>query len=1564
MDDKIIWKIIGKYFNDNPNILVDHHLESYNDFFKHSIFQIFKEKKPIRIQSNFDSKINDYRNKCIMYFGGKDGNKVYLGKPIIYDDNNSHYMFPNEARLRNMTYGLTIHYDIDIEFYTILDDGELPTEVNINDEIDIETETAFDYNEKKIFKNVKEDFGNLEPIEETTEGGAKKKKIARQTRNKKPYKMTTSLSAEIKKATEESMIDNNIQFESMTLEKIYLGKIPIMLQSDFCILSGLSPEVRQSMGECKHDFGGYFIINGKEKTVICQEKFADNALYVRTFEKENKEEEELKYLCSARIVSASSNVSKPKRTFSVHMVATSTQYTNKNIVVEIPNVRQAIPLFIVFRALGIISDKAIIEMCLLDMDKHKDIVDLFIPSIHDAGGIISQKLAIEYISTFIKGKRKEQVLYILSDYFLPHIGETNYTEKAYYLGYMVHKLLCVHTGIEKPTDRDHFKYKRIELIGSLLYDLFSDYFTEQQKIIRKEYDTRLNLNKSLYGTNLKTLISSYKDDIFKNKVVDAGISKAFKGNWGAYSQTKRIGVVQDLNRLSFNGYLSHLRKTNLPLNAEKLVPPRLLHSSQWGFIDPMDTPDGGNIGLHKALSISTYVSRGKMPRETMIKWLRENISMKYLEECGPKLLSNMTKIIINGYWAGAIFNPIECVEKMRLYRRNALLPIDTSITFEIKSNIIHIYNDAGRLCRPIFYKDFLTTKLSIENSNIKTLIKDDDFSWNDLVTGFNEKKIENFDRNHNNIYELFELYDGVKTETNPKKLERFIAKKAILDYIDCSESEDALIALNYDDFSKGNYTHMEINESLILGILGNQVIFPENNQAPRNMFSCGQTKQVCSIYHSNYQLRMDKSAMILHYGQIPLVKSRYLEYFNKEEMPYGENTIVAIMCYGGYNMEDSVLINEGALHRGLFNTSYFTTYETHEELKQTNEGTVETKFKNIESVSNIIGKKPGYNYDKLDSYGIIKEGTIVDDKTILIGITNKSPDSPEIDMSKTTKKGQLGIVDKCFITEGIEGERIAKVRIREIRIPNLGDKMASRAGQKGTVGLVVHERDMPFTKDGIRPDIIINPHAIPSRMTVGQLVECITGKACAIMGGFSDCTAFVNKGSKVSIFGNILSNFGYHSSGNDILYNGMTGEQIESEIFMGPTYYMRLKHMVKDKINYRARGPITAMTRQSVSGRANDGGLRIGEMERDAVASHGIVDFMKDTMMERADKYKMAICNNSGMIAICNPSKNLFLSPMCDGPIRFSGSIDGQSMNIENVSKYGRDFSIIEVPYSLKVLIQELMAINVQFRIITESNIEQIESMSYSKNILELSGLTKHEEIRNTIKKKLDEDKPEDEISPEWHPMLTPPNLENAEYEHNPDSPDYPESPESIEISEIPGGTNSESMKIDKDEFVEGEEVVYIEDDANPKSIWTIVKKSPNFITIQRNRDDDEINPEKDIKVVRAEKIARPGDFVFNTPDEDISETSMNNPTVVNPALNNMPYKVNIAPVINVLGGNENKDIQFPAQTTSESIPMIPEDNNIVIRNPTSDGNVVQPTNTIESAQDIANGGFVIKKSN
>ena len=1408
MDNETIWNIINKYFQDNPQALVRHHIDSYNDFYKNGIYQIFKEKNPIVLYSKLDPVTNEYMSQCKLYMGGKDGSKIYFGKPVIHDDNNVHYMYPNEARLRNMNYSMTIHYDVEIEFIDKLLPGQEPTIIGGGEESGIITDESKDenttttiveaVNKDKTIEENQNKQNNVKHEEKEKSGGAPKPtKVKKKQTEDVRFEMTTKTAAQLRELSEKAK-ENNTQTRNHVLEKIFLGRFPVMVQSDFCILHGLPKETRHAMGECRNDLGGYFIIDGKEKTIVAQEKFADNMLYVKKVNDDN-------YLYSAEIRSVSENVSKPVRTFSVKICTPGSKYTNKQIVVNIPNVRAPVPLFIVFRALGIISDKDIISHCLLDLDKYEPLVDLFIPSVHDASNIMTQQNALKFIALLTKGKGTVHALEILNDYFLPHIGETNYIAKAYALGDIVFRLLSVYAGIEKPTDRDNFKYKRVELVGSLLYDLFREYWNIQLKSVHLEFEKRLYYDQEMYENNLFGLINNNYKEVFRERELEKGFKKAYKGNWGAQSHTKRIGVVQDLNRLSFNSALNHLRKTNLPLDSGvKLVGPRVLHNSQWGFIDPIDTPDGGSIGLHKHLAISTYITRG-VSREPMIAWLREKWAMKLIEEFTPLGLSKSTKVYVNGFMTGAVDKPIQCIETFRLYRRNALLPIYASATFDIKLNTIFVYTDAGRLCRPIFYKDEHSKKMSYQAKNILKLLQENNFTWEQLITGFNKKRESiPFDPSEMKIYDLYELYEGVESETNPAKLERFLNNNAILDYIDNSESEHTMIAFDTDQYEASSgenketkYTHCEIHNSLMFGMMCNMIIFPENNPATRNSFSCGQSKQACSMYHTNYQVRMDKTAVLLNYGQTPLVKSRYLDHITHEENPYGENAIVAIACYTGYNVEDAILVNEASIKRGLFRTSYISCYESHEESSKNVDTITDIKFMNVQENPEVVGTRSGSDYSQLDENGIIKTGTIVTEDTALIGkvVVNHpivdnalNQDIIHSDDSKFPKKGQTGFVERVFITDDEEGKRIAKVRIIDQRIPTLGDKMASRAGQKGTIGMVIPERDMPFTADGLRPDLIINPHAIPTRMTIGQLVECITGKACAMMGGFGDCTAFNNKGSKIGVFGEILTKQGFHSNGNEILYDGMNGKQMESEIFMGPTYYMRLKHMVKDKVNSRRKGPRTKLTKQTVGGRANDGGLRIGEMERDTIISHGITDFLAESMMDRGDRYYLAICNHSGMISIYNPAKKLFMSPMADGPLKYVGSLENENMRLEHVTQFGRSFSVISIPYSFKLMIQELQAINIQIRIITEDNIDQIENMSYSNNIEKVTnGKIKSSESLITSIQKLLQEKIQDRVltpdendftptSPEYDP--TSPAYDPTSPAYNPESPVYnPNSP-------------------------------------------------------------------------------------------------------------------------------------------------------------------------------------------
>jgi DNA-directed RNA polymerase II subunit RPB2 len=1237
------------------------------------IRQIFKEHNPIVFQKEKDEKTDTFRNVSRFYLGGKNGDKIYYGKPVIYDETGTtsrvHYMYPNEARLRNMTYGVTIHYDVDVEFDNV-----------VTQEQEQEQE---------------------EQEEEKGRGGEQelsKKSVSRE-------KTVTT-----------------------TLPQILLGKFPIMVHSNLCILTGLPKDVAYNLGEDKSDHGGYFIIDGKEKIIVSQEIFADNMLYVQTRSPDDK------YSHSVEIRTVSEDTSKPERKLRVYMVAPSPRYTNGQIVVEIPNVKRPIPLFILMRALGVISDYDIIETCLLNMSENRDLIELFRPSVHDANKIFTQRAAIEYIGIFIKGKSVVQAQHILMNFFLPQIGELNYQSKAFFLGYMVNKLVRVKANVESPIDRDSLKFKRIKISGKLIHSLFNEYYAQQIKRIRTLLDFKYNYNSAILSERFTEIVKEY-DDIFKDRIVEEGLRRAFKGDWGGSEFTKQAGIVQDLNRLSYNSAISHLRKVNLPLDASaKVIKPRLLHGSQWCLMDPVDVPDDG---LQKHFAISAHITNGCNGSD-MTRWLikEPGINLLSLEKHPKDFLFYQTKVFVNGAWIGVVTDPELVVDRIKTCRRLSFIPVHISCSWDIQFREIQIFTDGGRACRPVYYYNHDKKMFAFQaNKTILKLLTERKFNWNELVGGFGVKRI-----NYNEFYNtaddmasMMKLYDNLPEGIT---FERMAQRMAVLEYIDASEENNALFAFRPDDKVKegsAQFTHSDIHPSLMFGVMGNLISFPENNQLPRNTFSCSQSKQAVSLYNTSFLQRFDKMGVVLNAGQIPLVKTRYLKYFNNEQNPYGQNAIVAIMCYNGYNVEDSILFNEGSIKRGLFRTSYYNMYETREDSKQSSGERIDSRVVNMNEYQqkNAVvnaGRGEGYDYSNLDANGLILENTMVTEKSVLIGqvVTNSKNPGRVVDASVRPKKGQIGYVDKTYITEAANPEipsRIAKVRIREDRAPNIGDKFASRCGQKGTVGLIIPEKDMPFTADGVRPDLIVNPHAFPSRMTIGQFVETIMAKACVVYGAFGDCTAFVNLGNKQATFGSMLQKESYSSTGTQILYNGATGEQIESEIFIGPTYYMRLKHMVKDKINFRARGPNTNLTRQPVQGRANDGGLRIGEMERDGVIAHGATRFLQESMLVRGDNYYMAICNKTGMTAIYNPDSDVFMSPMADGPIQFNDALT-DNPKLVNITRFGRSFSVVQIPYSLKLLIQELQTMNCVMRVITEDNIDQIESMSFSDNYKILSGQT------------------------------------------------------------------------------------------------------------------------------------------------------------------------------------------------------------------------------------------------
>jgi len=1042
------------------------------------------------------------------------------------------------------------------------------------------------------------------------------------------------------------------------LKKVNIGKIPIMVGSNYC-----SSKINKD-GECEYDLGGYCIINGNEKVIVGQEKIAEQKVYVFKGSKTN-----LKYSHIAEVKSVSKKGFNTPKNCSIKF-STKDVLKGKTLRVNIPHCRIDVPLFIMFRAFGIISDKDILKHILYNLNNNTDKLNLLHSTIEEGSEIKTQDEALEYILKYssilgqpkdIKINRERKIILfkeMMERDVLSHVGPS-FKKKGLFLGYMVNKLLKCYFNEIPYDDRDSYCNKRVETSGYLMALLFRQYFTKMTKDMRNQIMKELNSNpwKNSKNMNIESIVNNNNlFKIIKSTTIESGIKYGLAtGNWGIKSTNSKVGIAQVLNRLTYNATLSHLRRINTPTEKTgKLVPPRKLHNTQWGIVCPSETPEGGSVGLVKNLGIMTYITN-QGSEEPIIKIIESNniIRVEDVEEL--ELLNTMTKIFINGDWLYVSNNTKELHNNLILARRKGYINIYTSISLNTELNQINILTDAGRCCRPLYI---------VENN--KLLIKKDDINKiNSHKYRFRNLLIRSLNNNLN--------YDVDDTRNN---------NIGCIEYLDTEESYYKMIGIHNNLKNKSiKYSHCEIHPSLILGLLSSLIPFSNHNQSPRNTYQSAMGKQAMGVYMTNFRQRMDTMGHILHYPNKPIVDTNVGKLVPSSQVPNGMNAIVAICSYSGYNQEDSILINRGSVERGLFSSTFYRTYRDDEKKIQSS-GQDERIMKPVIDITS--GIKPGC-YDKLESNGFVPVNTHVTSNDIIIGkvfpIKNKSKGKNKQvyrDSSTFLRSNEQGYVDNIYVNRNGDGHKFCKVRVRSIRIPKIGDKFSSRHGQKGTCGMIVNEEDMPFTKDGVRPDIVVNPHAIPSRMTIAQLIECILGKAATLIGGYGDGTPFNN--TSVENIIKLLEQNHFEGSGNETLYNGFTGKQMSSKVFIGPTYYQRLKHMVEDKIHSRATGPMVLLTRQPAEGRARDGGLRFGEMERDCMIAHGSVQFLKERMLDVSDNYRVFICNKCKFIAPVNPDENIYKCKSCN-----------------NYS----DFSEIRIPYSCKLLIQELEGMNIASRFIT-----------------------------------------------------------------------------------------------------------------------------------------------------------------------------------------------------------------------------------------------------------------------
>lgn len=1261
------WEIINSYFRDIPNYLVRHHIDSYNDFIQNKIPQIMKNFSKIPPYILIDKVDRNIIYEIKVHYGGKNNDRYKITKPTIisYPSGETRQLFPNEARLKDLTYGADFFFDVDIEFSmrkgdTVILDKVLSPHIHI-------------------------------------------------------------------------------------LKDIYLGKIPIMLRSDLCVLNNTSGDLLTQMGEDKYDLGGYFIMDGAEKVIVSQERKAENIIFLNTVNITSGTEQ---YTHFAEIKCVSDEAFSNARTVKVQLERTSGSITvrlgQENPLLKQNNKRD-VPLFIMFRALGIESDKEILQYIIgsLEGELAEKMMEILRPSILDPfileDEIYDKERAEAYLvklPTRAQPERREGLVEILknkkillsflyatlNETFFPHItsisGDIN-KAKAFFLGYMVRKLLLLKLGLIKDTDRDNFINKRIDLSGYLMATLFRSAFEQLIRAVRVETNREYTFNAKDYSgadkiidiineTNIKRI---FDREIFK---------KHFNGALKKGTIGQKVGIVQALDRVTRNLTIAHLRRIIDNVGGGHVANARRrLHATQYGCVCPVETPEGQKVGLNKGLAIVSHITFG-CPTKPIIDFLIEE-GLEVLDDILPTEIGVMCKVFINGNWVGCHRNPEYLNNIFRLYRRNGLINIFNSITWERSTNEIIIFTDGGRFVRPLYIIE--NNDLLLQPRHIRE-VKSRNITFTDLLSGF-RRRTKEYNYYDNDVKPLSLI--GLDKNDNIY-VDKLRETQAVIEYIDSQEFDTTMLSIGFgiatDTLQK--FTHVELHPSMFLSFNAHLLPFTEHNASGRVIFSSKHVKQGISTYAMNFNNRIDTSSHILNYPQLPFTQGRLHNAITQNKFGQGQNIFVAVASYN-YNQEDAIVGNQDAIDMGLFHTTYYKMYSDHE-LTDTKTGE-EHRFYNpmhkfeMPNYPENLNPMQRINYDKVDKYGLPKKGVYLENDDAVICKYMKGKDERGndnyVDLTTTTKMGNEGsFVDAVYTWQtNMDGDRAVKIRTCQNRPPVMGDKFASRCAQKGTFGITMKKEDLPYTEDGIVPDIILDPGSYPKRMTVSQFIEILFGNLAAELGFMGCYNAFeiVN----VEQINDILENkLGLTSYGDRILYNGLTGEQMDVKVFSGLIFYQRLKYMVDDKINTRLTGrrengiPVpgglyTVKERQSVAGRANGGGLKFGEMERDALIAHGIWSFIKESYIERCDKFIIQVSKVSGEIAIANPLDGMYYDNITDGTASFQllegvgnkGLTPDKIVGLNMFNQKTMDFVQLIVPYTLKLLIQEMqgMMMNIRF---------------------------------------------------------------------------------------------------------------------------------------------------------------------------------------------------------------------------------------------------------------------------